>query len=72
MPASLPASARSGALAAELALLDGARRALEAGDPAGARALLDRYAHEIPERQLAHEADRLRAEADKIERLTIP
>jgi hypothetical protein len=57
-------SARPSNLAAELALLDEARSALRAGDPARARRELDRYAREIPRGQLAREAAMLRAEVD--------
>lgn len=51
-------------LAAEIALLDEARSALRAGDRAGARAVLDRYAREIPRGQLGREAALLRAEIE--------
>jgi len=62
--ASPASSARPSTLAAELALLDEARRALRAGDPARARRELDRYAREIPRGQLGREAAMLRAEVD--------
>ena len=55
--------AASSSLAAELALLDEARAALRAGDPARALSLLDRYGREIPRGQLTREAAMLRAEA---------
>ncbi len=51
-------------LAAELALLDEARSALREGDRAAARALLDRYAREIPRGQLGREAALLRDETE--------
>jgi hypothetical protein len=68
-PASSPvappsATARPDTLAAEIELIDEARRALDGGDAARARALLDRYAREIPHGQLAREAASLRALAD--------
>ena len=52
-------------LATEIALLDEARSALAAGEPARARALMDRYAREIPRGQLAREAALLRAQATR-------
>ena len=61
---SSPSSARPSSLAAELALLDEVRVTLHGGDPARARALLDRYAREIPRGQMAREAGLLRAEVD--------
>ena len=64
LAAPTPASAPSSTLATELALLDDARSALRAGDRVRARALLDRYAREIPRGQLAREAAMLRAEID--------
>jgi hypothetical protein len=51
-------------LAAELSLLDEARAALREGQPARARAVLDRYEREIPRGQMAREAALLRAEVD--------
>lgn len=64
-PASPPARVRTGAsaLAAELALIDGARSALASGDRARALVILDRYAREFPSGQLAPEAAAVRAEA---------
>jgi hypothetical protein len=59
-----PSAPRPLTLAAELALLDEARSALREGDRATARALLDRYARDIPRGQLGREAALLR---DKIE-----
>jgi hypothetical protein len=50
-------------LAAEIALIDEARRALQGGDAARAKALMDRYAREIRRGQLAREAALLRAQA---------
>jgi hypothetical protein len=50
-------------LAAELALLDTARRALRRGDPAAALALLARHAREFPSAQLSDEAAAIRVEA---------
>ncbi|WP_437896856.1 hypothetical protein [Sorangium sp. So ce124] len=50
-------------LAAELALLDTARRALRRGDPAVALALLARHAREFPSAQLSDEAAAIRVEA---------
>lgn len=58
------ASARPTSLRAELELIDEARSALRAGDPARARAVLNRYAREIPRGQLAPEAAMLRAQVD--------
>jgi hypothetical protein len=65
-PSAVPAAsgARPSTLAAELALLDVARRALGAGDPARARDLLDRYGREIPRGQLGREAALLRGEVE--------
>jgi hypothetical protein len=63
-PPSPQGSARPSTLAAELELLDEARGALGGGDAARARALLDRYAREIPRGQMAREAALLRAEVD--------
>jgi hypothetical protein len=64
-PAPPPASAaRPTALAIEIELLDGVRHALDDGDPARARSLLDRYAREAPRGQLAREAAKLRAEVE--------
>jgi hypothetical protein len=44
--------------------VDEARSAPRGGDPDGTRTLLDRYAREIPRRQLAREAAFLRAKVD--------
>jgi uncharacterized protein HemY len=72
-PAPASASpARPVTLAAELELLDGARSAQRAGDRARARALLDRYAREIPRPQLAREAAMLRAELAEDGGMSIP
>lgn len=60
-----PESGRASTLATELSLLDEARAALRAGDRARARAVLDRYAREIPRGQLGREAAMLRAEVDQ-------
>jgi hypothetical protein len=65
-PIAAPSAPRSLTLAAELALLDEARSALRAGDRAGARALLDRYAREIPRGQLGREAALLREETEAV------
>jgi hypothetical protein len=65
-PIAAPSAPRSLTLAAELALLDEARTALRAGDRAGARALLDRYAREIPRGQLGREAALLREETEAV------
>jgi hypothetical protein len=59
-----PSAPRPLTIAAELALLDEARSALHRGDRAGARALLDRYAREIPRGQLGRGAALLRAKVD--------
>ena len=59
-----PASAAPGAgLAEEVALLDRARRAIRAGDAAGALALLDGYRTSFPRGLLAPEASVLRIDA---------
>ncbi len=52
----------STSLAAEIALLDAARRAREAGDFEGALALLDRYHREHPHGELRRESDVLKLE----------
>lgn len=60
-------AATASTLAAELSLLDDARAALRSGDRTRARALLDRYAREIPRGQLGREAAVLRAEVESID-----
>jgi hypothetical protein len=50
-------------LAAEIALLDRAREALAAGEPARALAVLERYDREMPAGRLAPEAAYVRIEA---------
>jgi hypothetical protein len=47
-------------LSQELRLLDGAKRALAAGDSAGAAVILDRYAREFPHGRLAQESVAIR------------
>jgi hypothetical protein len=57
-------AARPVALMAEVALLDEARGALNRGEIAAARALLDRYAKEHPRGQMAREAAQIRADVE--------
>ncbi len=56
-------AARGAPLAAEIALLDGARRALFEGDPRSALAWLDRYDRDLPGGTLRPEAIVLCVEA---------
>ncbi len=65
-PSASPEVRPRATLATEIALLDEARRALDGGDPARAKALMDRYARETPHGQLAREAALLRAEVAKV------
>jgi hypothetical protein len=57
--------ARPTALAEEIELLDEASQALRLGNPARAKALLDRYARQSPRGQLGREAAKLRAEVER-------
>jgi hypothetical protein len=61
--AAAPSTSASGAssLTKEIALLDEARSALNAGERAQAKALMDRYAREVPHGQLGREAAVVRA-----------
>jgi hypothetical protein len=68
-PSSASPKVPRASLATEIALLDEARKALDGGDAAGAKLVMDRYAREAPHGQLAREAALLRAE---IARATAP
>ena len=58
-----PSAANAASLNAQIAWLDRARRAIEAGDPATALHLLDDYRATYPEGTLSQEAELLRIEA---------
>ncbi|HEY5960917.1 MAG TPA: hypothetical protein VIV60_30385, partial [Polyangiaceae bacterium] len=62
----------SPALARELALLDGARAALERHDAANANTWLERHAEQFPNGQLAPEAAVLRAAVEEQTSHTVP
>jgi len=62
-PASASPQPAASTLGREVTLVDGARAALQSGDPARALSMLDRYDHEFPAGTLAPESARLRARA---------